>query len=97
LKQLIRRDPRVKIRVPRVDEDECSAVKPIEAVRTAKSYLQEILADEAVVNIGLEELEYEDEANVWRAPSASPARGTRRKRARRHPCGRMTDRPRPPC
>jgi hypothetical protein len=36
-----------------------------EAVRTAKEYLQEIFADEAIRSVGLEEVEYNDQSAEW--------------------------------
>ncbi|GIQ73345.1 hypothetical protein [Bradyrhizobium sp. RD5-C2] len=36
-----------------------------DAVNTAKNWVQEILADEDVQNVGLEEVEYNDEDHVW--------------------------------
>ncbi len=37
-----------------------------EAVRAAKSYVLEMFAEEGVSNLGLEELEFDDDDNTWR-------------------------------
>ena len=36
-----------------------------EAIRLAKSHLQEIFTDERIQNLGLEEVEYDDNNKVW--------------------------------
>jgi len=36
-----------------------------EAVKTAKSYVGDLFSDETPVDLGLEEVEYDDSANVW--------------------------------
>jgi hypothetical protein len=37
-----------------------------DAVRAAKSWLEQTLSEEAPFNIGLDEVEYDDAAKVWR-------------------------------
>jgi hypothetical protein len=37
-----------------------------DAVRTAKLWLEQTLSEEAPFNIGLDEVEYDDSAKVWR-------------------------------
>ena len=37
-----------------------------EAARTAKTYITELFADEQIMNVGLEEVEYDDSKNFWR-------------------------------
>jgi hypothetical protein len=37
-----------------------------EAVKTAKTYVVELFGDEGVTNLGLEEVEFDDTAGVWR-------------------------------
>lgn len=36
-----------------------------EAIAKAKSYVQEIFQDEHITNLGLDEVEHQDGANVW--------------------------------
>jgi hypothetical protein len=36
-----------------------------EAVKSAKGYVSELLAPEGVANLGLEEIEYDDDQHVW--------------------------------
>lgn len=36
-----------------------------EAGRKAKQHIAELLSDENITEIGLEEIEYEDEENIW--------------------------------
>lgn len=36
-----------------------------EAVKTAKTYVSELLAEEGLINLGLEELEYDDAQGAW--------------------------------
>ena len=36
-----------------------------EAVRTAKEYLGELFADEQIMNVGLEEVKFEDPSHHW--------------------------------
>jgi len=36
-----------------------------EAIRLAKSHLQEIFAEERIQNLGLEEVEYDDNNKIW--------------------------------
>ena len=37
------------------------------AVTLAKQYVGQLFADEGVTNLGLEEVEFDDEIGVWRA------------------------------
>ena len=37
-----------------------------EAARTAKEYLTDLFAEEPIMNVGLEEVEYEDRKNIWK-------------------------------
>jgi hypothetical protein len=37
-----------------------------EAVRAAKQYVQEVFADEGISDVGLEEVEFNDQAEEWR-------------------------------
>ncbi|MEE2953085.1 hypothetical protein SAMN06297251_12462 [Fulvimarina manganoxydans] len=37
-----------------------------EAVRRAKTYVTDLLAEEGLTNLGLEEIEYDESRNVWR-------------------------------
>lgn len=36
------------------------------AVRLAKSYISDLLAEEGITNLGLEEIQYDEDARVWR-------------------------------
>ena len=36
-----------------------------EAVSTAKKYIQELFSEENIKNLGLEEVEYDDQKNEW--------------------------------
>ena len=36
-----------------------------EAVKTAKDYLNDLMADEGIVNVGLEEVQYDEAAEKW--------------------------------
>ena len=36
-----------------------------QAIAAAKQYTREIFADEAIDNVGLEEVEFDDDKNVW--------------------------------
>lgn len=37
-----------------------------EAVRRAKTYVTDLLAEEGLTNLGLEEIEFDESKNVWR-------------------------------
>ena len=37
-----------------------------EAVRTAKEYLGDLFEDEQIMNVGLEEIVFEDVSNIWK-------------------------------
>jgi hypothetical protein len=37
-----------------------------QAVRVAKDYIVDLLGDEGITNLGLEEIEHDDRAGVWR-------------------------------
>ncbi len=37
-----------------------------EAVKTAKSYIEDIFADEQIGNLGLEEVDFDDAKRVWK-------------------------------
>jgi hypothetical protein len=36
-----------------------------EAIRTAKKYVLQVFADESILDVGLEEVSYDDSSNVW--------------------------------
>ncbi len=35
------------------------------AVKTAKDYVSQVMSDEGIINVGLEEVRYDDEADKW--------------------------------
>lgn len=36
-----------------------------DAVKAAKAYISDLLAEEGMINLGLEEIEYDDSQSVW--------------------------------